>query len=96
MLTRMAPAVLPPELHARVVDREHTIVVLTYSLRRCSALTSAELEVARLAVAGGSNRAIARLRGTSARTVANQIASAFRKLGVGSRSELAAIPEMFA
>jgi DNA-binding NarL/FixJ family response regulator len=39
---------------------------------------------------GRSNAEIARDRGTCARTVANQIASMFRKLGVQSRAELAA------
>ena len=41
-------------------------------------------------LAGLANAAIARRRGTSARTVANQVASIFRKLGVQSRAELAA------
>ena len=39
---------------------------------------------------GGSNAQIARARGTSARTVANQVASVFVKLGVASRRELLA------
>lgn len=55
-----------------------------------SALTAAERDVAERASAGASNRAIARARGTSERTVANQLASIFDKLGVGSRAELAA------
>lgn len=53
-------------------------------------LTSAEREVASLAAAGLSNAAIARERGTAARTVANQMASLLRKLGVGARYLLAA------
>ncbi len=53
------------------------------------ALTSAERAVAELALRGLSNAQIARARSTSARTVANQLASLFRKLGVGSRAELA-------
>jgi DNA-binding CsgD family transcriptional regulator len=59
-------------------------------------LTAAELDVARCASAGMSNGAIARLRRTSIRTVANQIASILGKLGVGSRTELATIPELLA
>lgn len=55
-----------------------------------AALSRTELEVALLAATGASNAAIAAERGVSARTVANQLASAFRKLGVGSRFELAA------
>lgn len=51
-------------------------------------LSAAEHEVVSLAAAGLSNSKIAQRRNVSARTVANQIASAFRKLGVGSRFEL--------
>jgi DNA-binding NarL/FixJ family response regulator len=39
---------------------------------------------------GLSNRAIAAHRGRSPSTIANQIASAYSKLGIGSRAELAA------
>lgn len=55
-----------------------------------SALTPAEREVVRLARQGLRNAAIAAARGTSVRTVANLLARAYRKLGVGSRAELAA------
>ena len=40
-------------------------------------------------VAGRSNGEIAAARGRSVRTIANQVAAIFRKLGVGSRLELA-------
>lgn len=53
-------------------------------------LTAAERTVVELAVEGLGNEAIARVRGVSLRTVANQLAAAYRKLGVGSRVELAA------
>ena len=52
-------------------------------------LTAAEREVAALALRGLSNRDIAVRRGARERTVANQLASVFRKLGISSRSELA-------
>jgi DNA-binding CsgD family transcriptional regulator len=55
-----------------------------------AALTAAEREVVRLALDGLSNAQVARARGTSVSTVANQLASIFRKLGVGSRYELIA------
>lgn len=58
-------------------------------LRREFALTAAEDEVARMAIAGLSNAEIARRRGASVRTVANQIAAVLHKLGVVSRRELA-------
>ncbi|MCK6537711.1 MAG: helix-turn-helix transcriptional regulator [Polyangiaceae bacterium] len=55
---------------------------------RAITLSAAEREVALLVAHGLSNAEIARARGVSPNTVANQIASLFRKLGVGSRLEL--------
>jgi DNA-binding NarL/FixJ family response regulator len=54
-------------------------------------LTSAEREVAVALLDGWSNARIARARSVSVRTVANQIASIYRKLAVRSRAELAAL-----
>lgn len=51
-------------------------------------LTAAERDIAARAAEGQSNRAIGDARGTSARTVANQLQAIFRKLGVTSRAEL--------
>jgi DNA-binding CsgD family transcriptional regulator len=53
-------------------------------------LTNAEHEVVLAVERGESNAEIARARGTSARTVANQLAKVFKKLGVSSRAELVA------
>lgn len=53
-------------------------------------LTAAERDVLELLLAGSSNAEIAKKRKTAIRTVANQVASLFRKFGVGSRAELAA------
>jgi DNA-binding NarL/FixJ family response regulator len=53
-------------------------------------LSESERDVILRLISGYTNRAIARARGTSERTVANQVASAFAKLGVSSRLELAA------
>ncbi len=55
-----------------------------------SALTRSEREVANLALQGESSVNIARHRGVAVRTIVNQLSSAFHKLGVRSRSELAA------
>jgi DNA-binding NarL/FixJ family response regulator len=52
-------------------------------------LTAAENSVASAVLSGRSNRDIALARRTSLRTVANQVAALYRKLGVGSRAELA-------
>lgn len=51
-------------------------------------LTPAEVEVLEGIAAGKANAEIARSRGTSSRTIANQAASLFRKVGVFSRHEL--------
>lgn len=48
-------------------------------------LTAAEREVARLAVRGLTNAAIAKERGTSVPTVVNQLGAIYRKLGVSGR-----------
>jgi DNA-binding CsgD family transcriptional regulator len=54
------------------------------------ALTAAEREIVRLLLAGRSAREIAAQRAVSYRTVANQLASSYRKLGVCSVQELLA------
>jgi DNA-binding CsgD family transcriptional regulator len=53
-----------------------------------SLLSGAEREVAGLMLAGLTNEEIARERGAAPRTVANQVASVFKKLKVQSRREL--------
>ncbi len=57
---------------------------------RARGVTAAERVVLGLAVTGLSNAEIAERRGVSPRTVANQMESLFRKLGVHSRLELQA------
>jgi DNA-binding CsgD family transcriptional regulator len=51
-------------------------------------LSAAERAIVEAVLDGRTNAQIAGVRGTSARTVANQVRSVFRKLGVTSRSEL--------
>lgn len=53
-----------------------------------SQLTPAERDVFQRLLSGESREQIAMARCTSLRTIANQVASVFRKLGVCSRSEL--------
>jgi DNA-binding CsgD family transcriptional regulator len=53
-------------------------------------LSDAERDVARRAARGETTAEIARARGTAESTVTNQLGALFRKLGVGSRAELAA------
>lgn len=56
----------------------------------CDALTLAERDIATRLMAGASHAAIAQARDTSRRTVGKQVEVLYRKLGVRSRSELAA------
>jgi DNA-binding CsgD family transcriptional regulator len=58
--------------------------------QRFGQLTPAEVEVVRLVLDGLTNSEIAERRGVSDRTVANQLASVYRKLNVNSRAELVA------
>jgi DNA-binding NarL/FixJ family response regulator len=51
-------------------------------------LTARELEVARLASQGLTNRQIAQRLGTSSRTVSNQLQAAYSKLGIHHRKHL--------
>jgi DNA-binding CsgD family transcriptional regulator len=85
----------PEELKVVVVETGGArYAVLSYPLptvERCKLLTRAERDVLALLLSGLSNAEIARQRRTSVRTVANQVASIFDKLGVSSRSELAAL-----
>ena len=53
-------------------------------------LTRAEREVTALVLEGRSNEQIARARGTSVSTVANQLQAIFEKLNVSGRLELVA------
>ena len=66
-----------------------TVPIITSELvRRMGTLTPAQLEVARLACLGLSNREVARKRRTSVHTVARQMHGLIEKLGVGSRQVL--------
>jgi DNA-binding CsgD family transcriptional regulator len=76
----------------RIELEERDFLLLSFPLSRRelpASLTSAERDVIRLVLSGCSNAEVARARGRSPRTVANQLASIFRKLGIASRTELA-------
>lgn len=86
-----APA--PADLQVTPLGESGEFAVLSFSLSPLmvpKSFSRAEREVAAAIAAGYSNAAIAKQRGTSTRTVENQIYGIFRKLGVGSRIELAA------
>jgi DNA-binding NarL/FixJ family response regulator len=82
----------PPDLELSIVwiDGEE-LAVLSHRLdspASLAGLTEAERQVAADVIDGFTNEQIATRRGTSSRTIAKQVASIFRKLGVGSRRQL--------
>lgn len=83
-----APAGLVAEKFA--VDGVEFVAFTWESPRDVSSLTPAERAVFDLLLQGASNAAIARARTASVRTIANQVAAIFDKLGVGSRYEVIA------
>ena len=77
-------------VRVRLAGEEYAVVRLSSLVELLpEGLTEAERDIVDRVLEGHSNAEIARARGTSARTVANQLAGVFRKLGVQSRSELA-------
>jgi DNA-binding CsgD family transcriptional regulator len=81
------------ELSFVCIDGEE-LAVLSHPLDEplpLDGLTEAEQQVTADVVEGLSNEQIAQRRGTAAGTVAKQVASIFRKLGVGSRRQLVAM-----
>jgi DNA-binding CsgD family transcriptional regulator len=69
------------------------VVVLSFAVAPRvlpESLSRAEREVALEMIAGQTNRQIAAARGTSVRTVANQVNAILRKTGASSRAELIA------
>lgn len=88
-----SPAGIARRLREVVLDSERFAIGSAPVLEARSAvrLSGSERIVARAACRGVPSAAIAAERGTSARTVDNQLGAIYRKLGVHSRSELAAI-----
>lgn len=85
----------PQDLRGHVFELEgRQYAVLSYQSRpppKLEGLSRAETEVVRAALAGLTNEEIAVTRGRSIFTVQNQLAAAWRKLGVSSRHEAAAL-----
>ena len=89
---------LPPPagLRATVVEiNGESLVALSYpvdaTLPMPGCLSDSEQAVVRLACGGLTSRQIATVRGVRHRTVCNQLASVYRKLGVHSRDGLIAL-----
>lgn len=72
----------------RLGQDDELVVFVWESEQASNPLAPGEREVLRLLLAGHSNIEIATARGTSARTIANQVASLLKKLGARSRFEL--------
>lgn len=68
----------------------YVVISVPLAVQLPASLTPAEREVVSLLITGASNAAIARARGVSVRTVANQVAGILKKLKVGSRTALIA------
>lgn len=81
----------PTDVERVKVDDTEVLLFSAPSRREdvLGALSPAERDVACAAARGCDNRTIAAERGVSVATVAKQLASAYRKLGVGTRVELA-------
>jgi DNA-binding CsgD family transcriptional regulator len=69
-------------------DVEFVVFELHHDPTLPAAFSPAERQIARLLHQGASSAEIARQRRVSYRTVANQLASMYRKLGVNTREEL--------
>lgn len=89
---------LPHELQGATLDADgQQLAILSFRIPdgpEGARLTAAEREVVAALLAGKSNAEIAKARETSTRTVANQVASIFRKLDVHSRAQLVAYCEV--
>jgi DNA-binding NarL/FixJ family response regulator len=91
LATFFEPAGVRARLAEAVIGGER-VLVGTYPPSNADAaaqLTPTERDVVAHLMCGSTNQDIAIRRGTSSRTIANQIQSIFRKLGVQSRVELA-------
>jgi DNA-binding NarL/FixJ family response regulator len=64
------------------------LAIVSRVVREGAGLTDAEREIVAAIARGWSNAEIAAARGTSVRTVANQIATLLRKHGAASRYDL--------
>ena len=87
------PEGVPAGIRAETFDLSGVELVLfdiPLTLEAPSSFTAAERDVLNRLRDGLSSAEIARARGTSERTVANQLASMYRKTGVCSRQELLA------
>ncbi len=95
-IAELASLFAPGGLRARLAEVEVAGepllvgVLPPVAAERLAGLSEAEREIALALVQGATNAEIAARRSSAERTVANQIQTLYRKLGVSSRAELAA------
>ncbi len=81
-----------PGVEQELADGVHRVITLpSPRLWLAERVAPSETEVMLLRIQGFTQRAIATARGRKARTVANQVAAVYRRLGVAGRSELFAL-----
>lgn len=89
------PSLVPTGVRISVLEppfEDHVVISVPLSRPAVFAeLTRSELEVAEGILAGGTMRELALGRKVSPRTIAQQVATVYRKLGVASRHELVAL-----
>ena len=85
-----APNGFRRKLAETVLNGEHLLIATNPLIKshQLIGLTETEREIATYLIAGSTNADIARRRGSSEYTIANQVQSIFRKLSVRSRGEL--------
>jgi DNA-binding NarL/FixJ family response regulator len=87
-----APPPLPADLAAEIIEvGGEMLVVFSFTGKRdvSGPLTEAEQAIADLVLQGLTTAQVAAARGVARATVASQLQSIYRKLGVASRAELA-------
>lgn len=79
-------------LRVEIAGEQYLLIGIPQEERRPDwAVTPAERVLIEGILAGRSNRELADQRGTALRTIANQLQTLYRKLGVTSRAELRAL-----
>jgi len=85
------PRKVPDDVEIEIAELgDERLAIISWPVvpAKLPSLTTAEEEVLRALARGQSNSEIAKARGTTTRTVANQVASLLRKFNVASRHEL--------
>jgi DNA-binding NarL/FixJ family response regulator len=88
--TYLGPHLFPPAEFLVEVEPLFRVPLEDRELHDASALTRREIEVARLLARGAPNRTVAGELGISTHTARHQKESVLRKLGVASRTQVAA------